>query len=72
MSKHRPPQPTPASTKTSTITPDSSLVTLLRAKIEVRQEMLRRLAYQELQDLEAELARMPPIPSPEPAPANED
>lgn len=74
MSKHRPPPPTSASagSSSSRITPASTFMEIYRAKVAVQGEITRRAAYEELLALEAKLAKLPPLPAPPPATANDD
>jgi hypothetical protein len=72
MSKHRTPIPgQPASDPSQGVTSASSLVEILRAKAVVRQEIIRRLDYQELLKLQATLAKLPPVPEDSGPSANE-
>lgn len=71
MSKHRPPT-SPASASTGAATPDSAITAILSEKVRLRLEIVRRLEYQQVLDLRARLAELPPIPPDHEPPANED
>jgi hypothetical protein len=52
--------------------PRQHLHEIYRAKVAVQGEITRRAAYEELLALEAKLAKLPPLPAPPPATANDD
>lgn len=78
MSKHKPPrQPSTASIIAGAAKPDSTLTAMLAEKVKLRLEIVRRLEHQQVLELRARLAELPPIPQPDgppdhAPPANEE
>lgn len=80
MSKHKPPrQPSTASVIASAgvAKPDNALTAVLAEKVKLRLELIARLEHQQVLELRARLAKLPPVPQPDgptdhEPPANED